>query len=92
MMTVLTFNKYLVMLCLLVYFLDHLWMTSSLFDVNIYCRLFFISKLLNCVTSDPLLHSGFKIRKFSHVVQRLADLILYLVSLENRTHGFFYVY
>ena len=44
----LTFNTCLVMLCLLVHFLDHFWMTSILFDVDMYCRFFFciqVSKL-----------------------------------------------
>ena len=48
MTPLLTFNTFLVMLCLLVYFLDHFWLTSILFDVNMYCRFFFyieVSKL-----------------------------------------------
>ena len=40
----------LVMLCLLKYFLDHLWMTSILFDVKIYCIFFSISKLVNWIS------------------------------------------
>ena len=77
------------MLCLLVYFLDHLWMTSILFDVNMYCRffsilrlvnwvmsVFSISRLVNWVTSDPLKHKGLKIWKFSHVVHMLVGWLL----------------
>ena len=52
------------MLFLLMYFLDNLWMTNILFDVNMYCRLFSISKLVNWVISDPLVHKGVKNQKF----------------------------
>ena len=41
MTSFLTFRTCLIMLCLLVYFLDHSWMTSILFDVNMYCGFFF---------------------------------------------------
>ena len=48
--SLLTLGTCSAMLCLLVYFLDHLWMIRILFDVNKYCRFFFyiqISKLLH---------------------------------------------
>ena len=54
------------MLCLLVYFLDHLWMTSILFDVNMYCRCLSISKLVNWVISDPLVHKDLIFTRYSH--------------------------
>ena len=41
MTSLLTFGTCLMMLYLLVHFLDFLWMTSILFDVNMYCRFFF---------------------------------------------------
>ena len=67
MMSFLTVSACLVLLCLLVYFLDHLWMTSILFDVNMYCRFFSIPKLVNYITSDPLVHKGFEeLNIFSH--------------------------
>ena len=85
MTSLLTFCTCLVMLCLLVYFLDHLWMTSILFDVNMYCRFFSISKLVNWVISDPLEYNCLKNRKFSPVIHMLVDFIMCLVLLRNRT-------
>ena len=41
MTLLLTFSTCLVMLCLLVYFLDHLRMASILSDVNMHCIFFF---------------------------------------------------
>ena len=52
------------MLFLLMYFLDNLWMTNILFDVNMYCRLFSTSKLVDWVISDPLVHKCVKNQKF----------------------------
>ena len=68
------------MLCLLVYFLDHLWMIRILFDVNKYCRFFSISKLVNCFTSDSLV----KVKKIKDWI----GFIICLVLLKNGTHGF----
>ena len=76
------------MLCLLVYFLDYLRMTSILFDVNMYCKFFPISKLVNWVISDPLVHKGLKNRKFSLVIRMLVVFIMCLVLLRSRAHGF----
>ena len=87
MTSLLTFSTCLVMLFVLVYFLDSLWMTSILFDVNKYCRFFSVSKLVNWVISDSLVHNGLKNRKFSHVVHMLVGLIISLVLLKNKTHG-----
>ena len=58
MTSLITFSVCLAVLSLLVYFLDHLWMTSILFDVNICCRFFSISKLVSWVISDPVVHNG----------------------------------
>ena len=88
MTLLLTFSTCLVMLCLLVYFLDHLRMASILSDVNMHCIFFSISTLVNWVISDPLVHKGLKRRRFSHVVHMLVGLIMCLVLLKNRTHGF----
>ena len=60
MTPLLTFNTCLVMLCLLVHFLDHFWMTSILFDVDMYCRFFSVSKLVNWVISDPPVQKSLK--------------------------------
>ena len=51
-------------------------MTSILFDVNMYCIFLSISKLVNWVISDPLVHKGFKNRKFSIVIYMLVDFIM----------------
>ena len=83
-----TCSTCLVMLCSLVYFLDHLWMTSILFDANIYCRFFSISKLVNWVINGALVHKGLKNRKFSHIIHMLVGFIMCLVLLRNRTDGF----
>ena len=88
MMSLLTFRTCLVMLCLLMFSLDHLWMTSISFDVNMYCRLFSISKLVNWVISDLLVHKSLKNPKIFHIVHMLVGLIMYLVLSKNRTHGF----
>ena len=56
MTSLLTFGTCLMMLYLLVHFLDFLWMTSILFDVNMYCRFFSISKLVNWVIIDLVVH------------------------------------
>ena len=58
MTSLFTFGTCLVMLSFLVYFHDHLWMASILFDVNMYCRFFSISKLVNWVISDALVHES----------------------------------
>ena len=76
------------MLCLLVYFLDHLRMTSILFDLNMYCRFFSVSELVNWIISDPLVHKGLKNRKISLSIYMFVDFIMCLVLLKNRTHGF----
>ena len=60
-----TFGTCLVMLCFIVYFLDYLWMTSILFYVNIYRRFFSISKLVNWIISDHLVHKGLENQNFS---------------------------
>ena len=60
MTPLLTFNTCLVMLCLLVHFLDHFWMTSISFDVNMYCRFFSVSKLVNWVISDSPVQKSLK--------------------------------
>ena len=57
-------------------------MTNILFDVNIYCRFFSISKLANWVISGLLVHKGLKNQKFSHVVHLLVGLILCLVLIK----------
>ena len=88
MTSLLTFNKCLIILSLLVYFLGYLWMTSSLFDMNMYCKFFSISKLINWVISDPLVYKDLKNSKFFHVVHMVVGLIMCLVLLKNRTHGF----
>ena len=89
MTSLLTFSTCLVMLCLLVYFLGHLWMTSILLDVNMYCRCFSISKLVNWVISDPLVHEGLKNwNSHAWVTHMLVDFIMCLVLLRNRTHDF----
>ena len=88
MTSLLTFSTCLIMPCLLVYFLDHLSMTSILFDVNMYCTFFSILKLVNWVISDPLVHKGLKNQKFTLVIRMLVDFIMCLVLLRNRTHGF----
>ena len=59
MTSLLTFSTRLIMLC---YFLDHLRMTSILFDVNKYCRNFSISKLVSWVISDPMVNKGLNSR------------------------------
>ena len=88
MTSLLTFRTCLIMLCLLAYFLDHLRMTSILFDVNMYCKFFYISKLVNWVISDSLVRKGLKNRKFSLVIRMLVDFIMCLVLLRSRTRGF----
>ena len=62
-------------------------MTSILFDVNMYCRFFSISKLANWVTSDPMVHKGLKNRKFSIATHMLVD-IMRLVLLRHTADGF----
>ena len=83
-----TFITCLVMVCLLVYIIDHLWMTSTLFDVNMYFRFFSISKFVNLVISDPLVHKVLKNRKLFHVDHVFVGLIMCLVLFKNRTNGF----
>ena len=88
MTSLLTFNTCLVMLYLLVYFLDYLRMTSILFDVNMYCRFFSASKLVNWVISDPLAHKGLKNLKFSLLIRMLVGFTMCLVLLKDRrTHA-----
>ena len=86
--SLLTFRTCLIMLCLLVYFRDHMWIATILFDVNMYCRFFSNIKLINWIISDPLVHKGFKNRKFSLVVHMLLDFFMCLVLLRGRTYGF----
>ena len=83
MTSLLNFSTCLVMLFLLVYLLDYLWMTSILFDKNIYCRFFSISRLVNWVISDPLVHKGLKKQKSSHIVHILVGLIIGLLLLKK---------
>ena len=64
MRSLLTFSTCLVTLCLLVYFLDYLWMNNILFDVNMNCRVVSISKLVNWNISDPLIYKGLKNLKY----------------------------
>ena len=40
----------------LLHFLDPLWMANILFDLNMYARFSSISKLVNWVISDPMVH------------------------------------
>ena len=63
-------------------------MATILFDADMYCRFVSISKLINWVTSDTLLHKGLKNQKFSLLIRVLVDLIMCLVFIKNRTHGF----
>ena len=79
MMPLIPFSTCLPMLCSLAYFLDHLWLTSILFDVNMNCRFCSISKLVNWVFSDPLVKNGLKNRKFSDAVHMLVYLNMCLV-------------
>ena len=72
------------MLSLSVYFQEHLWMTSIIFDVNLYCEFFFVSKLVNWV----IVHKVWENQKFSHLVHMLVGLIMCLLMLENIRHGF----
>ena len=88
MMSLLTFSTCLVILCSLVYFLDYLWMASILFDVNTYWRFFSISKLVNWVINDPLIHKDLKNQILSNVVHMLLGLFMWLIFFKNRTHGF----
>ena len=76
----------LVMLCLLDNFFDHLRMTSILFDVNMFCRFFFTSRLVNWVISDSLVHKGLKNRKISQVIYMFIGFIMCIVLLKNRIH------
>ena len=62
------------MLCLLCY-IYHLWMASILFDVIMYCRFFSISKLVNCVISDPMVDNALKNQKNFHVVRLFIGLV-----------------
>ena len=88
MTSLLTFTTCLVVLCLLVYVLDLLWLTTILFDVNKHCRFFSISKLVNWIINDPLVHKGLKNQKLATVIHMLVDFIMRLVLLRNRTLGF----
>ena len=63
-------------------FLDHLLMTNILFDVNMYGRFFSISKLVNWVISDALLHEGLDSLKFSQALHMIVSLIMCLVLLK----------
>ena len=63
-------------------------MASISFDADMYCRFVSISKLINWVISDTLLHKGLKNQKFSLLIRVLVDFIMCLVLLKNRTHGF----
>ena len=65
-----------------------LWMTSILFDVNMYCRFFSMSKLVNWVINDPLVHNVLKNRKFSYVVHMLVDLKVQSCKLYNNKYMF----
>ena len=56
MTSFLTFSILLVMLSFLLHFLDPLWMANILFDLNMYARFSSISKLVNWVISDPMVH------------------------------------
>ena len=62
-------------------------MTGILFDMNMYCRFFSTSKLVNWNISDPLLHKSLKNQKLSLVIHMLVDFMC-LVLKRNRTHGF----
>ena len=88
MRSLLTFSTCLIMLCLFIYFFNHLWITGISFDVNMYCRLFSISELVNRVISDPLVHKALKNGKLSLVIHMLVDFIMCLNLLTNRTHVF----
>ena len=83
MKSLFTFSTCLVMLCLLVFFLDHFGMTSILFDVNMYGTFFSISKLVHKVINDPLVYKGLKNPKFSQLVHMLKDLIIGLSFLKK---------
>ena len=63
-------------------------MTCILFYVEIICSFFSISNLVNWVISDLLVNEGLKNRKLSHLVHMILGLILSLVLLKNRAHGF----
>ena len=76
------------MICLLLYFIVNLCMTCILFYVEIICSFFSISNLVNWVISDLLVNEGLKNRKLSHLVHMILGLILSLVLLKNRRHGF----
>ena len=88
MTSLLIFSVCLVMLCLLVYYLDHLQLISILFGVNMCCSYFFTSRLVNWVINDPLVHKSLKNPKFSQVIHMLVGVIMCLVLLKNRTHDF----
>ena len=66
----------------------HLRMTSILFQINMYCRFLSISRLVNWVISDRLVHKGLKNQKIVIVIDMLVDFIMRLVLLRNRTLGF----
>ena len=87
MTSLLTFTTCLAVVCLLVYLLDHLRMTSILFQINMYCRFLSISRLVNWVISDRLVHKGLKNQKIVIVIDMLVDFIMRLVLLRNRTLG-----
>ena len=88
MRSLLTYSMCLIMLCLFIYFFNHLRITSILFDVNMYCRLFSISELVNWVISDPLVYKALKNGNVSLVIHMLVDFIMCLNLLRNRTHVF----
>ena len=82
-MSLLIFSTCLAMLYLLVYFLDHLWMTIGFYLMWMCCRFFSISKLVNWVISAPLVHKGLKNLKFSHIIHMLVGLVICLIFLKN---------
>ena len=86
MQPLLIFFTCLVMLCLVVYFLGHFWMTSILLDVNMYCRFFAIFELLNCVINNPLVLKikVWRKEKFFHVSHMRVGLIPCLVFFKRK--------
>ena len=84
MTSLLTFSTFSIMLFLLVHFLNPLWMTSILFDLNMYYRFSFISKLINWVISDPTVHKhcmkSVQIRSFL-----LVRIFPYSVQMRDNT-------
>ena len=94
MQPLLIFFTCLVMLCLVVYFLGHFWMTSILLDVNMYCRFFPIFELLNWVINNPLVLKikVWRIENFFHVSHMRVGLIPCLVFFKRKQNTWrFYI-